>query len=41
MYCAVVGMSKYIFRPTPTRRAGRVGRGGESDMAAFEMFGLL
>ena len=25
MYCAVVGMSKYIFRETPTRRAGRKG----------------
>ena len=27
MYCAVVGMSKYIFRETPTRRAGRKGVG--------------
>lgn len=33
MYCAVVGMSKYIFRETPTRRAGRVG--GEVESAIF------
>lgn len=35
MYCAVVGMSKYIFRELPTRRRGRVGRAArdvESDI---------